>query len=64
MTATTTETNPRFDSGARTDRDAFAHRYKPENASWTTPLPPDEPSENATRFHDRPPELTEVLDVC
>src|SRR5882724_2106411 len=59
MTTTTTETNPRFDSSARTDRDAFAHRYIPESSSWTKPFPPDEPSENATGLHDRPPELVE-----
>jgi HEAT repeats len=61
MTTTTTETNPRFDSAARTDRDAFAHRYIPENSSWTKYLPPDEPSENSTKLPDHPPELSESL---
>jgi|SRR5215831_13182933 len=46
-------------SDARTDPEAFVLRRMRETSSWTNNSLLEEPSENVTRLHDRPPELAE-----
>lgn len=59
MSTATVDTDFALYSHARTDPEGFVPRRMREDSSWTKYSIPDEPSENATRVHDRPPELTE-----
>jgi hypothetical protein len=61
MSTATVATNPRSDSGARTDRDAFVHRYIKEHSSWTKSSLLDETSENGTTRRVSPHELGDKL---
>jgi HEAT repeat protein len=59
MSTMTVDIDSPLYSDARTDPKVFVPHRIWENSSWTKSLLPEEPSENATGLHDRPPELAE-----
>jgi hypothetical protein len=61
MSTATAETDLALYSNAYTDPKVFVPRRMREQSSSTKHFPPEEPSENATGLHDRPPELTESV---